>query len=102
MEEGQFTDGRDKVFTSGDFRFTRKGENLYAICLNYPADGRVLIRALGEQDASRLPKFHGIIDRVSVLGFDEEPRWERTQEGLAIATETVASDKPVVFRVTLR
>ncbi|MDE7297957.1 MAG: alpha-L-fucosidase [Lachnospiraceae bacterium] len=102
VEEGQFTDGRDKVFTSEDFRFTRKGENLYAICLNYPADGKVLIRALGEQDASRLPKFHGIIDRVSVLGFDEEPRWERTQEGLTITTETVASDKPVVFRVTLR
>ena len=101
MEEGQFTDGKDKVFTKEDFRFTVKGENLYATCLNYPADGKVLIRALGEQDASHLPKFHGIIDKVSVLGFDEEPEWERTAEGLAVKTEKVASEKPVVFRVTL-
>lgn len=102
VEEGQFTDGKDKVFTKEDFRFTVKGENLYVTCLNYPADGKVLIRALGEQDASHLPKFHGIIDKVSVLGFDEEPEWERTAEGLAVKTEKVASEKPVVFRVTLR
>ena len=102
VEEGQFTDGRDKTFTSEDFRFTIKGENLYATCLNYPKDGKVLIKALGEQDASHLPKFHGIIDRVSVLGYDEVPEWERTAEGLGVKTRKVASEKPVVVKVKLR
>lgn len=102
VEEGQFTDGKDKVFTGEDFRFTVKGENLYVICLNYPEDGKVLIRALGEQDASHLPKFHGIIDEVSILGFDEQPKWGRTEEGLAIETKGVASENPVVIKVKLR
>ncbi|MDE7060066.1 MAG: alpha-L-fucosidase, partial [Lachnospiraceae bacterium] len=99
VEEGQFTDGKDKVFTGEDFRFTVKGENLYVICLNYPEDGKVLIKALGEQDASHLPKFHGIIDEVSVLGFDELPKWKRTEQGLAVETERVASENPVVIKV---
>ncbi len=102
IEEGQFTDGKDKVFTREDFRFTVKGGNLYVACLNYPADGKVLIKALGEQDASHLPKFHGIVDEVSVLGFDEVPEWERTKEGLVVRTKKVASEKPVVFRVRMR
>lgn len=102
VEEGQFTDGKDKVFTGEDFRFTVKGENLYVICLNYPEDGKVLIKALGEQDASHLPKFHGIIDEVSILGFDEQPKWGRTEEGLAIETKGVASKNPVVIKVKLR
>ncbi|MDE6639122.1 MAG: alpha-L-fucosidase [Acetatifactor sp.] len=101
VEEGQFTDGKDKVFTSEDFRFTVKGDSLYAVCLHYPENGRVTVRALGEQDASHLPKFHGIIKNVEVLGFEEQPVWNRDGEGLHIETKTVSSDKPVVFKVTL-
>lgn len=101
VAEGQFTDGKDKVFTAEDFRFTVKGDSLYAICLHYPEDGRVTIKALGEQDASHLPKFHGIIKRIEILGFEEQPVWNRDGEGLHIETGTVKSDKPVVFKVTL-
>lgn len=101
VEEGQFTDGRDKAFTSEDFRFTVKGDSLYAICLHYPENGKVTVKALGEQDASHLPKFHGIIRDVRVLGFEERPVWNRDGEGLHIETKTVSSDKPVVFRITL-
>lgn len=101
VAEGQFTDGKDKVFTAEDFRFTVKGDSLYAICLHYPEDGRVTIKALGEQDASHLPKFHGIIKRIEILGFEEQPVWNRDGEGLHIETGTVSSDKPVVFKVTL-
>lgn len=101
VAEGQFTDGKDKVFTAEDFRFTVKGDSLYAICLHYPEDGRVTIKALGEQDASHLPKFHGIIKRIEILGFEEQPVWNRDGEGLHIETGTVNSDKPVVFKVTL-
>ncbi len=101
VAEGQFTDGKDKVFTSEDFRFTVKGGNLYAICLHYPEDGKVTVKALGEQDASHLPKFHGIIRDVEILGFEEQPEWKRDGEGLHITTKAVSSDKPVVFKFTL-
>lgn len=101
VAEGQFTDGVDKVFTKEDFRFTTKGTYLYAICLSYPEDGKVMIRSLGEQDASHLPKFHGIINKVEVLGFEEEPVWKRTEEGLMITTNIVRSDKPVVFKISI-
>ncbi len=102
VEEGQFTDTKDKVFTKEDFRFTVKGQYLYAACLAYPEDGTVTIKALAEQDASRLPKFHGIIDCVEVLGTDEKPEWNRSGQGLRIRTKTVKSDKPVVFKITIR
>lgn len=101
VAEGQFTDGKDKVFTAEDFRFTVKGDSLYAICLHYPEDGKVTIKALGEQDASHLPKFHGIIKSVEVLGFEEQPDWKRDGEWLHIETKAVSSDKPVVFKITL-
>lgn len=102
VEEGQFTDGKDKVFTKEDFRFTVNGSHLYAICLNYPLDGHISIKSLAEQDASCLPKFHGIIDAVDVLGFEETPVWKRTENGLEIETRNVRTDKPVVFKITMR
>lgn len=102
VAEGQFTDGKDKVFTAEDFRFTVKGDSLYAACLDYPKDGRVTIKALGEQDASHLPKFHGIIRSVEILGFEEQPDWKRDGEGLHIETKAVNSDKPVVFKIRLK
>lgn len=102
IEEGQFTDSKEKVFTKEDFRFTMKGNKLYAICLHYPEDGEVVVRSLAESDASRLPKFSGIIDNVELLGYDEKPTYRRDGEGLHISTRTVATDKPVAFRITLR
>jgi alpha-L-fucosidase len=97
--EGQFADGEDKIFTSRDIRYTRNGTYLYATVLNYPIDGKVTCTELAEQDASKLPKFHGIIQEVEVLGFPEKVRWTRTENGLEIETQNVQSDKPVVFRI---
>ena len=101
IPEGQFTDNDEKSFTPEDIRFTVRGSNLYATVLKYPQDGRVLIRSLAERDASRKPYFHGIIEDVSVLGFDEKVTWERSEEGLLIQTQEVQSDLPVVFRIKI-
>lgn len=102
VEEGQFTDGKKKQFTKEDFRFTVKGDKLYAICLRYPEDGEVVIKSLARQDASRLPKFSGIIDNVELLGFEEKPLYMRDEEGLHVTAKTAVTDKPVVFRITLQ
>ena len=102
VEEGQFTDSRDKGFTAQDFRFTVKGDKLYAVCLRYPEDGQVVIKSLAKKDGNHLPVFCGIIDKVEVLGFEEEPEYRQETDGLHLSTRTVKSENPVVFRITVR
>lgn len=99
VEEGQFTDSKAKKFTSEDIRFTVNGSYLYATVLSYPQNGKVNITSLAVQDASKLPHFHGIIKDVSVLGYEEKPKWKRTEKGMEITTNKINSDKPVVFKI---
>ncbi len=47
-----------------------------------------------------MANFNGIIKKVETLGQDQEPVWERDEDGLKIDCD-VKSDKPVVFRVTI-
>ena len=101
VEEGQFTDGKEKVFTSKDIRFTVKGENLYCTVLSWPEDGHVVIKSLGHADASRLPVFHGIVKDVDVLGCTEKPEWHRDEQGLHVTVAGIKTDKPVVVRVKI-
>jgi alpha-L-fucosidase len=97
VEEGHFTDGKTKAFTSEDIRFTVKGSRLYAIVLVYPENGVVKIKALREKSHD----FKGIIKDISILGFDEQPVWERTEEALIIKTNKVQSAAPVVFSLNI-
>jgi Alpha-L-fucosidase len=101
IEEGQFTDGNKKEFTSEDIRFTVRGSYVYAYVLKFPDNGQVSIKALGEKNAAKLPNFHGIIKEVSVLGFSEKPEWSREEEALTIQTKSVVSDKPVAFKILI-
>ncbi|MBR0087525.1 MAG: alpha-L-fucosidase [Lachnospiraceae bacterium] len=74
--QGQFTDARDKVYTSEDFRFMINHGKLYAACMRYPEDGKILIRTLGKKAHTEDAKFSGIIDDVDVLGFNEKPSFK--------------------------
>lgn len=99
--EGQFSDGIKKEFTPRDIRYTCKGSNLYATVLRCAPDGNYCFPALGEQDASKKPNFHGIIRSVEALGFEGVCEWMRDGEGLHVKTKGIRSDKPVVFRIVL-
>lgn len=99
--EGQFADGNDKNYISRDIRFTVNNGCLYATVLKYPENGEVCIESLREADASRLPLFHGILKDVDVLGFSEKPEFKRDEKGLHIKTNTVKSEYPVVFKITI-
>ena len=101
VEEGQFTDGIKKEYTPEDIRFTVKGACLYATVLKFPDDGIVKIKALADRDATRLPYFHGMIRSVSVLGSGEVPQWSRDERAMTIRTQSVKSEKPVVFRLEM-
>lgn len=97
VKEGQFTDGDTKVFTSEDIRFTVKGSSLYATVMVYPDNGIVHIQSLKEGS----PHFHGIIEQVQILGYEEQPNWERDEHALTITTIGVQSNVPVVFKIDL-
>lgn len=101
IQEGQFTDGKEKVFTSEDIRFTVKGENLYCTVLSWPEDGNVVIKALGHSENANLPEFHGIIRDVDVLGCDTKPVWERKNGGLYVSAPGMKAGYPVVVRVKI-
>lgn len=103
---GYFTDNQQTVYTAEDFRFTVKGSNLYAICMNYPKNGEILIKSLKyRKEALWLYRYEDVfqstIDNVEVLGFDEKPFYDITEEGLLIKTKNVVSDKPIVFKITM-
>lgn len=97
IEEGQFTDGKDKVFSPEDLRFTCKGSHIYVFALNFSAGGDLCVKSLCAGGAG----FSGILRDVTALGFEEKPVWTRDEKGLHIHTTQVRSDKPVVFRVTV-
>lgn len=101
IQEGQFADSESRGYTSKDIRFTVNGGILYATVLKYPKNGDVNITRLASADASHLPVFHGIIQDVSVLGFDEKPQYIRDETGLHIHTTKVKSEYPVVFKIRL-
>ena len=105
--EGQFSDGSaGSGYTSSDFRFTAGNGCIYAICMEWPSSDKVVIKSLAESKDANKPAFHGLIDRVDVLGFDGEVTWKVDKEGLHITALGVKSDiasqrdgLPVVVRV---
>ena len=98
--EGQFSDGQKKNYTSEDFRFTTANGCLYAIAMKDSPKGSYTVKCLGEQDASRVANFHGIIRDIDVLGCTDKPEWNRDTEGLHIRT-AFHSDNPIVFRIRI-
>jgi alpha-L-fucosidase len=78
----------------GDVRFTRKGNTLYAIVLEWPqARNRIAIRSLGRaQEVGR-------VSNVGLLGHKGNLEWEQKAEALRI---TVPSDPPCPHACSLR
>lgn len=99
IQEGQFADGAERGFTSEDFRFTCRGENVYAICLRCPEDGKLHVRSLREADASHLPLYHGIVTAVEALGVGPVA-WSRDGEALHADLGAWRSEMPVVLKIT--
>jgi alpha-L-fucosidase len=82
---------RAKDYTCGDFRFTKKADCLYVICLGIPT-GPVKIKALATER----------IDGISLLGSEAKLTWQQNAEELLI--QPVAnwpSQYAVTFRIQL-
>jgi alpha-L-fucosidase len=75
---GSFHDTDTAHYTPEDFRFTTKGEVLYAIGLGWPASGEAVIHAL----ASGVGNEH--VQSVSLLGSDAKLQFEQRADGLRV------------------
>jgi alpha-L-fucosidase len=87
-EAGTFGGARDvrsKPYTSQDIRFTTKGGAIYAILLDWPADGKVLVKSFAAGAAQAQALLHGEIAGVSLLGSSERLAWTRDAAGLHVA-----------------
>ncbi|MGD1893814.1 MAG: alpha-L-fucosidase [Cyclobacteriaceae bacterium] len=83
---GHHTEGKNQDLTAQDFRFTTKGDKLYAIAMDWPEEGELLIKSLGT-DAEHSEK----VASAKLLGSDADVNWEQTSEGLVIQ---FPADKP--------
>jgi alpha-L-fucosidase len=93
--EGPFADEKRKAFTSADVRFTTREGRVYAIVLDPPADGKILVRSLG-QGSPHLPR---AIQTVEVLGSTQAPRWSQDAAGLRVE---LPGEPRSPFALTLR
>lgn len=96
--EGKFAEGNPDGYSSEDFRFTCGNGAIYAIAMNWPADGKVDIKSLGCGGANSL-LFQGIVRSVEVLGFDAEVKFTSAEDALHVEAKGVESEYPVVLKV---
>ncbi len=98
--EGYFQES-DGNYTPQDYRFTCGHGAVYAICLKCPGSGEFTVKALADSADQNVPEFHGIIENVSILGYDGALSWKKDAQGLHISAPGVQSDLPVTIKVTI-
>jgi len=76
---GAFKDTETKPFTGRDVRFTSKGKTLYAIALEWPQNGKLLVQSL----AVGSPNMRAI-KSVQLLGYQGKLRFARGLDGLVV------------------
>jgi alpha-L-fucosidase len=92
--KNEYSEKIKEAFTSQDFRFTTKDGAVYAIGLDWPAEGRtILVRSLA---AGQAPDKIG---SVRLLGFADSLKWERVQEGLKVE---LPEKKPCEYAYALK
>jgi len=75
---GLFHDTDTENYKAEDFRFTTKGDVLYAIGLSWPTNGEAVIHSLTPAAGSRA------VQNVSLLGSDAKLRFEQRPHGLHV------------------
>lgn len=75
-----FNEGKGKPYTSEDIRFVQKGKKLYAIVMDWPEKGSVLIKSLGK-DAGHYTKS---IKHVKLVSTGERLQFTQHNNGLEV------------------
>lgn len=91
VKKGHHSEGNNKDLSSKDIRFTTKDNKLYAIVLDWPKDGVVIIESLAK-GATYAKDIN--ITSAKVLGSTEEIKWSQDNNGLKV---TMPKEKPSDF-----
>ncbi len=99
-EGDSFADGgefkeEEVIYNSRDFRFTTKGNVVYATCLGWPEGSKFLVKsfATGKTEA---------VKDVQILGCDDVLDWTVTENGLEVkAPSKKPCDTAYVIKITL-
>ena len=92
---GSFTDANRPDFTSQDIRFTRKGNDLYAIALAWPEDGKLTVTRLATKYVTRPLG----IAKIELLGCETPLKWTQDDEGLHV---DMPAEKPCEHAFSLK
>jgi alpha-L-fucosidase len=92
---GSFADVKRQPFTGEDFRFTTKGDTLYAIALAWPTNGKLVVKSV----APGTGLADGKVSDVTLLGSDENLDWKMSDEGLVVS---LPKEAPSDFAFTLK
>ena len=97
VKKGHHSEGKNKGFTSEDFRFTTNNDRLYAIALEWSDSGNMMIKSLSK-DSEYLGQ---AIQKVTLIGAKtEDLKWEQTTDGLQIQLpKEKPSDHAYVFEI---
>ncbi len=87
VKGGGFSEGGEDKLTAEDFRFTTRGNTLYAIAMGWPEGGKYTVRSL----AAGAPGVKGKVESVELLGARGNLPFARTAEGLVV---TLPSKRP--------
>jgi alpha-L-fucosidase len=84
---------------ANDIRFTKKGNELYALVLGAPDTEKLNIQSLGT--TTRIST-RGI-KNISLLGSDEKIKWERNESGLVLHIPSqIPSEYALAFKIELK
>jgi len=90
--KGQFGGVKDvRPYESTDFRFTTKGETLYAFCMSKPS-GDIKIESLGKNTLVN----RKTIESIKMLGSNEKLNWKQSGNDLIIKKPTNLPDWQVL------
>jgi alpha-L-fucosidase len=81
MKAGGFSEGGENRLTEHDFRFTTKGNVLYATAMGWPDNGQYTVRTLGTNTTGLV----GDVKKVTLLGNSGNLTFQRTADGLVVA-----------------
>jgi alpha-L-fucosidase len=90
---GTFHDTDTAKYTAEDFRFTTKGDVLYAIGLVWPANGEAVIHSLAPTVGSKL------VQSVALLGANAKLQFDQRADGLHVQ---LPGEAPAKFAYVLR
>ena len=72
-------ENENSTYTAEDIRFTLKGETLYAIALDWPQEGQLIIKTLNSENPA-LKK----ISSIELLGHQGMLKWSQDENALTI------------------